>query len=177
MAENDTYYVTYCSKEKEKERRTIAIRRYKSERIRWVYNKSIAKGVKFAILSGVFGLVKPEKKIPYYNYRMQEKDVEEIRNKNIEFISKEKIKKIVYFTENPVCEPDLRYYFQSLDKAISKLNKELKKETKPAIEFDVRLIQKKIYEEVDEECKALDEKILRELFENKKYYESCDDAK
>lgn len=170
MAENDTYYVTHCSGKKEKKGRTIAIRRYKSERIRWVYNKSVRDRVNFAILSGLFGLVKPEKIIPYYNCRMRKEDVDGIRDKNKKFIEDElnkgkKIKKIVYFTENPVCEPDLRYYFQSLDKAISKL----KKETKLTIEFDVRLIQKKTYEEVDEE-------ILRDLFENKKYYESCDDA-
>ena len=169
MAENDTYYVTYCSKKKEKEGRTIAIRRYKSERIQWVYNKSIAKGVKFAILSGKFGLVKPEKIIPYYNYRMQEKDVKDIIDKNIEFISDNKISKIVYFTENPVCQPDLRHYFKSLHEAIKKLD----------IKFEVRLMQKKTtYEEVkvDERVKKLDENIVEDLLD-KKYYWDCDDAK
>jgi len=51
-----------------------------------VYNKSIVDNREFAILSGVFGLVKPEEKIPYYDYCLEERGVRNIKDKNIGFI-------------------------------------------------------------------------------------------
>jgi len=60
----------------------------------------------------------------------------------------------------------LRYYFQSLDETIENTRRDL----------NVRLIQKKVYEEVGKEGTALEEKKVEEIF-NEKYYEDCDDAK
>ena len=61
----NTLYVTYCSGKKDKkgkEKSIQAIESYNSDRIRWVYNLSIRANVKFAILSGVLGLLYPEDK-------------------------------------------------------------------------------------------------------------------
>jgi hypothetical protein len=51
----NTLYVTYCSGKKDKSEESIpAIERYKSDRIRGVYNLSIKDKADFAILSGLF---------------------------------------------------------------------------------------------------------------------------
>ena len=142
----DTLYVTYCSgKKDEKEESIPAIESYDSDRIRWVYNLSIKANVKFAILSGVLGLVKPDEKIPYYNHKMNKDDVERIAKLIKWFLMAKKCEKIVYFTENPHSEPILKYYHASLKKAIDELNEEEEQN----INLDLKMIQKRSYEEIE----------------------------
>ena len=133
----NTLYVTYCSgKKNPKEGSIPAIERYDSDRIRWVYNLSIRANVKFAILSGVLGLVYADEKIPYYDHKMNKDDVERISKLIRWFLREENYEKIVYFTENPHSEPVLIYYYKSLKKAIGK---------KP----ELKTIQKMSYEEIE----------------------------
>jgi len=133
----NTLYVTYCSGKKDPKEGSIpAIERYDSDRIRWVYNLSLKDKADFAILSGVLGLLYPDEKIPYYDHKMNEDDVERIAKLIRWFLREEKYEKIVYFTENSHAEPVLKYYYESLKKAIGK---------KP----ELRMIQKISYEEIE----------------------------
>ena len=143
----NTLYVTYCSgKKNPKEGSIPAIERYDSDRIRWVYNLSIRANVKFAILSGVLGLVYADEKIPYYDHKMNKDDVERISKLIRWFLREEKYEKIVYFTENPHSEPILKYYHESLKGAIDKL----KEEEEQNINLEpLRMIQKISYEEIE----------------------------
>lgn len=63
-------YITYCSKKKNKtfDKLLEAITRYESERIEKIHNKAKEYGAEFRILSGFFGLISPDEKIPYYNF-------------------------------------------------------------------------------------------------------------
>lgn len=135
-----TLYVTYCSGKKDKKEDSIpAIERYKSDRIRWVYNLSIRDKADFAILSGLLGLLYPDEKIPYYDHKMNKDDVERIAKLIRWFLREEKYEKIVYFTENPQGEPVLRNYYKSLKKATRELG----------IEPELRIIQKISYEVIE----------------------------
>lgn len=135
----NTVYVTYCSKKKDPKEGSIpVIERYDSDRIRWVYNLSIKDKADFAILSGVLGLVKPDEKIPYYDHKMNEEDVERIAKLIKWFLKEEKYEKIVYFTENPHSEPVLKNYYKSLKKATQELG----------IEPELKIIQKISYEKI-----------------------------
>ena len=139
----NTLYVTYCSKKKDTKEGSIpAIERYDSDRIRWVFNLSDKDKVDFAILSGVLGLVTPNEKIPYYDHKMNEDDVERIAKLIKLFLNEEKYEKIVYFTENPHSEPVLKNYYKSLKRAIDKLNEEIEQN----INLDLKMIQKRSYE-------------------------------
>ena len=142
----NTLYVTYCSGKKDKKEKSIpAIESYNSDRIRWVYNLSIKDKANFAILSGVLGLLYPDEKIPYYDHKMNEDDVERISKLIRWFLREEKYEKIVHFTENPHSEPILKYYHASLKRAIDELNEEEKQN----INLDLKIIQKTSYEEIE----------------------------
>ena len=139
IIQTNMLYVTYCSGKKDPKEGSIpAIERYDSDRIRWVYNLSIRANVKFAILSGVLGLLYPDEKIPYYNHKMNKDDVKRIAKLIKWFLRDRNYEKIVYFTENPHSEPVLRNYHKSLKNATQELGIELK----------LRMLQKISYEEI-----------------------------
>ena len=146
LIQTNMLYITYCSgKKNPKEGSIPAIERYDSDRIRWVYNLSIRANVKFAILSGVLGLLYPDEKIPYYDHKMNEDDVERIAKLIKWFLKEKTYEKIVYFTENPHSEPILKYYHASLKRAIDELNGAEEQN----INLDLKIIQKISYEEIE----------------------------
>ena len=69
-------YVTYCSARKNERYDMIpAIERYQSIRIRRVYELSRGR---MLILSGRFGLLRPNTAIPYYDHLLQQEEVNEL---------------------------------------------------------------------------------------------------
>jgi len=118
-------FVTYCTGNKTDDKENIpAIQRYKSDRIKWVSYEAIKKKADFAILSGIFGLISPKKKIPKYDYCLQKDDVDRVKDTNKIYMQKNKIKNIVYFTE---LDEEVVNYYGSLKKAITELNNECEK--------------------------------------------------
>jgi hypothetical protein len=92
-------YCTYCSAEKiSSEKPLPAIELYKSERIAQVYNSAEKAGVKFAILSGKFGLVEPHQKIEYYDHLLQASEVENHAKLVAAQLREMKISELVFFT-------------------------------------------------------------------------------
>lgn len=119
-----TLYVTYCSKEKkESESDLPAMERYQSERIEQIYQESLNDGEDFAILSGKYGLVKPDEHIPYYDKLLEEDDLEDIASEVEEFLEEEQVSEVVYFTRpwNGV----RRRYYDCVRKACEELNIEI----------------------------------------------------
>lgn len=114
-------FVTYCSRDKSTVKKSIpAIKRYKSQRIKYVYNLSKRCKCEFAILSGMFGLLEPEMPIPYYDHKMQESDIERVVEFSKRFISNKGIEEVIYFTKKPKSE--LMPYL----KAVKKLRNSIK---------------------------------------------------
>ncbi len=91
-------FCTYCSWPKQKTAGKIpAIRRYKSRRIRSVYESAKKLGIPFYILSGLFGLTHAEEPIPYYDHLLAPDEIQPMAIKAFKVITKLKIKKILFF--------------------------------------------------------------------------------
>lgn len=68
--------VTYCSRRKSKEPGEIpAIQRYCSPRIAAAALRAQELGADFRILSGVFGILKAEDPLPYYDHLLAENEI------------------------------------------------------------------------------------------------------
>ncbi|WEL23700.1 DUF6884 domain-containing protein [Candidatus Nanohalovita haloferacivicina] len=119
-------YVTYCSKEKSSEEKEIpAICRYSSSRIQKIFEKSNTKGHHFAILSGKYGLIEPEKEIPYYDKLLMQDEVGKMIPKVRDQLQELQASKVVYFTKE--IENQRIPYFKLVKKACQKENIEFEK--------------------------------------------------
>ncbi len=158
---NKKLFVTYCTRDKTEDKEIIpAIQRYKSDRIKWVYNEAIKEKDDFAILSGIFGLIPPEKEISKYDYCLQENDVDRVKETNMRYIQGRENKHIVYFTKNPQYDRNIINYYDSLKDAIDELNKKDEK-----IDFEIMII-KKNYESFPIEIKNFEELIKKNKLKN-----------
>ncbi len=94
-----TAFSTYCSKEKETYEHPLpAINRYRSDRIRRIYSAAESAGTGFFILSGEYGLLKPNDPIPYYDHLLVGDEVEAHSVKVAEQIKQHGITQIIFFT-------------------------------------------------------------------------------
>lgn len=92
-------FCTYCSKSKNHEPGDIpAICRYESRRIERVYQAACSLGLRFFILSGKFGLVRPEHCIPYYDHALNREEVPAMAELVGSQIKEYAISGFVYFT-------------------------------------------------------------------------------
>ena len=93
-------FCTYCSARKSPEPGAIpAIQRYQSSRIEKVYGAARTLGLPFRILSGEYGLVDPERPIPYYDHLLRPGEVPALAQAVGEQIRTGGITGLVYFTK------------------------------------------------------------------------------
>ena len=119
MSDKKYLFVTYCSKNKDKKNKLLsAIKRYLSERVEWVYEDSKKQKADFAILSGFFGLIKSNEKLPYYDYRLLKRDIDRVVKISLRNIKKQKYKKIFFFIEK-IKEKEITNY-KAVMKKLSK---------------------------------------------------------
>lgn len=110
-----TVFLTYCSAEKRFGDSLLpAIERYRSDRINRVYAAALATGVGFFILSGEFGLLKPNELIPYYDHLLVADEVETHRFKIAEQIKQYSITQIIFFTLPVAVDHTLAAYHECL---------------------------------------------------------------
>ena len=94
-----TIFCTYCSAEKETVEALLpALQRYRSERIRRIHQAARSAGCGFYILSGEYGLLKPDERIPYYDHLLVADEIETHAFKLAEQIEQYSITQIVFFT-------------------------------------------------------------------------------
>jgi len=108
-------HCTYCSSKKNTDSKLLpAIERYDSNRIRNRFEKAKSINVSFAILSGKFGLIHPQKKIPFYDYLLLDKHVknhEELVSKQLHEMG---ITDLFYFTQSVKSEPNIIPYLDCI---------------------------------------------------------------
>ncbi|HAH06941.1 MAG TPA: hypothetical protein DCM05_10510 [Elusimicrobia bacterium] len=92
-------FVTYSSKTKRKDKGLLkALERYDSPRIRQIAAAAADLGLNFRILSGRFGLLAPEDKVPYYDHLLKWEGVGQVLAKVAARLVREKVSAVVYFT-------------------------------------------------------------------------------
>jgi len=122
-------YCTTCSKEKVEDKEKInAIKRYISPRINSIYKKSQKDHVEFRILSGKFGLLRPNEKIPAYNQKLEMKNIPNLINIIKSQISSQNINEIIFFSVNPKQDINWKPYLYLIRKICSeeKISLEIK---------------------------------------------------
>lgn len=116
-----TVFSTYCSAEKETTDSPLpAIQRYRSDRIKRIYSAALTCGAGFFILSGEFGLLKPNELIPYYDHLLISDEIEAHSFKVAEQIRQHGITQIIFFTSPVAVDEKLEPYHASLRLACQK---------------------------------------------------------
>tara|TARA_Y100000310_G_C20394295_1_gene674307 strand:- start:181 stop:579 length:399 start_codon:yes stop_codon:yes gene_type:complete len=122
-------YCTICCKEKRTNKELIeSNKRYISERIKAIHNKSKKDNVEFRILSGKFGLLKSKEKIPWYDHQLTMEEIPQLDKIVKRQLSSQKIDKIIFFVRDSHSHPDWKPYIELLEKSCSnqKISLEIK---------------------------------------------------
>src|SRR5689334_22043512 len=115
-------YCTACSRKKlGKEEPVAAVDRYVSENVWGVYEFSRREGITFRILSGKFGLLKADDKIPNYDYLLREEDVWDLKERLKRQLGLEGITKLTFFAEDREEHPNWGPYYNAITAACKDL--------------------------------------------------------
>jgi hypothetical protein len=118
-----TIFSTYCSKEKREDKEDInSIDRYISNRILKVFKSSIILDTEFRILSGEFGLLKADDKIPYYDHLLIKEELPEYINKLYNQLKDTEVKQFILFSESLLIDPNLEPYQIAIKTVCERLN-------------------------------------------------------
>lgn len=91
---------TICSREKDQKQGFLpAHKRYLGEHIRLVEAVALSERRPFFILSGMFGLIKADRDLPYYDKRLEWEQVEALAARVAQQIAWHRIKTIRYYHE------------------------------------------------------------------------------
>ena len=113
-------YCTICSKEKRTNAELMESNmRYLSGRIKAIYNKSKKDNVEFRILSGKFGLLKPEEKIPLYDHKLTMGEISNLDKIVKQQLSSQGIDKVIFFARNPKINSDWKPYITLIQNSCS----------------------------------------------------------
>ncbi len=116
-------YSTYCSAAKKHPTDlTNAIDLYQSNRIKWVYELAKTAQVRFLILSGKYGLLKPDDPIQYYDHLLQADEVSKHSELVADQIKQFEISEIVFYANSPEKDPNLLPYINCISIAAEKAN-------------------------------------------------------
>jgi hypothetical protein len=108
-------FCTYCSKPKdESEEEMPAVYRYKSKRIKAVYESSKILALPFYILSGEFGLISGLEPIPFYDHLLIAEEVISLSKKIEKQIVEADINKIVFFINSYYKDANIFTYISTL---------------------------------------------------------------
>ena len=121
-----TLHITYCSKDKDRTRKDLpAIERYDSDRIDKIKALAEKRDEDFAILSGKYGLIGHEEKIPFYDELLRERNIPQLITGVKNFLESHNVDKVIYHTRK--VENERKPYFKLVKNACEGLNIELEK--------------------------------------------------
>ncbi|MCB2156461.1 YaaA family protein [bacterium] len=128
-------YITPCCREKSDAPGDIpALERYLSRRIRAVHQHAARAGAEFRIFSGMFGLLRAEDSLPYYDKRLEPTEVPAM----VELLAKQLAEldpeKVLYFAPGPDGDPGGVPYRDSIARACKRAGVELLQPPPPALD-------------------------------------------
>lgn len=109
-------HVTPCCREKEDSPGLMpAIDRYRSPRIRAVCDTARVADSPFRILSGRFGLLAPEERIPYYDQRLLPADVPAMAKRVAGQLLALGVTEVVFVSPGPEADPGVMPYREAIE--------------------------------------------------------------
>ncbi len=113
-----TVFATYCSSEKEASAELLpAIQRYKSRRILSVYKAATQLGLGFVVLSGKYGLLRPNDEVVYYDHLLLREEVASHKLKVASQLASQGIDDIVFYSVSPEEDPLVVPYMDCMRQA------------------------------------------------------------
>ena len=114
------YACTNCGREKSTLTGSIpAKERYVSERVKKVIELSNQKRLPLLFISGKYGLISADTKIPYYNHRLEESSVSTLIILAIKQAKDLKISKLIFYARPK--DDKLKPYYDVIEKVCSNL--------------------------------------------------------
>ena len=122
-----TVFCTYCSANKnDAQNKLPAIERYQSARITSVYNAAVSLGVNFLILSGKYGILKPDDQIHYYDHLLKSSKVKGHSLRVAEQLTILGIKDIIFFSKSALEDENINCYINCMELASKKSGVDIK---------------------------------------------------
>ena len=111
------YICTTCCKDKKKDDGLLpAIQRYISKRITFVFNQSQQLQTPLIILSGKYGLIGSDDKIPWYDQKLTPEDVDALVPVLTQQLQEQAISSIIFYGR-PRTTPGWEPYYDALEQA------------------------------------------------------------
>lgn len=121
LEEMTHFLITTCCKEKDPSPGRIpAVQRYIDPRISWVYRESQQQNLSMLILSGKFGLVKPEDEIGWYDHALLSEEVSELVPILIDRLTALKVSQISFYAQSKD-DPGWAPYHTAMEQACQKM--------------------------------------------------------
>lgn len=115
------YICTTCCKEKRVDENPLpAIDRYLSPRIQFVFAESRRLNKPFIILSGKYGLLEADDKIPWYDKKLMAEEVDQLVPTLVAQLTQKGITKII-FCARPRTTPGWEPYYEAIERACAQL--------------------------------------------------------
>jgi len=110
--------VTYCSREKDPSAGLLpAVDRYLRSRIRVCCEASSRLGTGFRILSGLYGLLEPDREIPEYDHLLTVEQVPSHAGKIEQQLRESATERVIFITRTLVVDPDTGPYREAMRQA------------------------------------------------------------
>ncbi|MEN8006650.1 MAG: hypothetical protein ABFS42_06510 [Candidatus Krumholzibacteriota bacterium] len=115
---HNTLVVTYCSREKDPSQDLLPARdRYLSARIHAADEAASRLQFGFRILSGIYGLLEPDRMIPAYDHLLTADQVPDHARKTAGQLAESEARRVVFITRSTSVDPGAEPYRQSLQLA------------------------------------------------------------
>jgi len=119
-------WCTYCSADKRTDPEPLpALERYLDDRIHALAAAAEAAGVAFLILSGEYGLLRPEAPIPWYDHLLQQEAVDSLAAKVSEQLTALGCTELTYYTVSEAADPKIVPYRNTITQACAIADTEL----------------------------------------------------
>lgn len=116
------YLVTTCCKEKRNDKKLLpVIDRYLDPRLRQVFNISKDLNTEFLILSGKYGLLRPNDLIPYYDQILTDEQVAKLVERVLNQLQTLKVSELIIYGKDKNTNQSWKPYYAVLQSACEKL--------------------------------------------------------
>lgn len=116
-------YSTYCSSSKVNTKQPVAAKElYKSQRIDYIFQLAKKNDHQLFILSGKYGLLESQRKIPYYDHLLTPKEVTSHSDIVAKQLLENGITEILFYARDKNLDKNIQTYIDCISLAAKKVN-------------------------------------------------------